>query len=160
MKNLIILIGNIGSGKSTYAKKYQKKNYVIIARDQLRYGIGNGKYIFNLDYEPIIWRTELDMFKRFASLGVDILVDEVGITKSMRNIYIKYALPCGYKITAIEMPRFCMGDAVSRRMVNPHGQDDYKLWCQVWTKFEGLYEEPSKEEGFDRIIKLDKKDVS
>ena len=63
MKNLIILVGNIGSGKSTYAKKYQKKGYIVIARDQLRYAIGGGEYIFNTKYEPLIWKTEYYLFK-------------------------------------------------------------------------------------------------
>ena len=160
MKNLIILIGNIGSGKSTYADKYQKKGYIVIARDRLRYAIGNGKYIFNYDYEPIIWKTELYMFRKFVELGANILIDEVGMSKLMRRRYIPYAKRNGYKITAIEMPRFCMGEAVNRRMINPHGQPDYKLWCQVWTKFEGMYEEPSYEENIDKIIKIKKQEVS
>lgn len=159
-KNLIILIGNIGSGKSTYAKRYQKLGYIVIARDQLRYAIGGGNYIFNKFYEPIIWRTELDFYKRFIDIRRNIIVDEVGINKKMRKRYIRYAKKRGYKITAIEMPKFCMGEAVNRRMINPHGQYDYKLWCQVWANFDGLYEEPSRKEGFGRIIKVNKKDVS
>jgi len=160
MKELIILMGNIGSGKSTYAKKYQKQGYVVIARDQLRYAIGNGNYIFNLDYEPIIWKTEFYIFKRFVNLGVNILIDGVGMSKSMRRRYIPYAKEKGYKITVIEMPRFCMEEAVSRRMKNPHGQPDHKLWEQVWTKFNNIYEIPLKKEGIDEIIKVKKNEVS
>jgi len=159
-KELIILIGNIGTGKSIYAKRYQKLGYIVIARDQLRYAIGGGNYIFNRFYEPIIWRTELYLYKKFIDTKVNIIVDEVGINKAMRQRYISYAKKRGYKITAIEMPRFCMGEAVARRMINPHGQPDYKLWCQVWTKFEAQYEEPSKEEGFKEIIKIKKEEVS
>lgn len=154
-KQLVILIGNIGTGKSTYCEKYQKKGYVIIARDQFRYGIGGGKYIFNRDYESIIWETEHYMFRKFLDLGVNILIDEVGISKSMRNRYIPFAKEKGYEIIAIEMPHLCMGEAVSRRMINPHGQPDEKLWGQVWTKFEALYQPPTKEEGFDKVIKLE-----
>jgi predicted kinase len=156
---LIILIGNIGSGKSTYCKKYQEQGCVIIARDQLRYGIGNGKYVFNYDYEPIIWDVEHHMFRRFLDLGVDIVIDEVGISKKMRERYIPYAKALGYKIIALELPRFSMEEAVARRMTNPHGQDDANLWKQVWTKFDNQYEAPTKEEGFDEIIRLEKETV-
>ncbi len=159
-KNLIILIGNIGSGKSTYISKYQKKGYVTIVRDQLRYAIGGGQYIFNYDYEPIVWKTELYMFKKFIDLGTAVIIDEVGVTKQMRKRYIPYAKKNGYKIIAIEMPRFGMNEAVTRRMTNPHGQPDWNLWNQVWTKFERMYEEPNKREGFDKIIKVKKNEVT
>lgn len=160
MKNLIILVGNIGSGKSTYAKKYQKAGYIVIARDQLRYAIGGGNYVFNKFYEPIIWRTELYLYKKFINTHVNVIVDEVGLTKEMRKRYIPYAKRNGYKITVIEMPRFCMGESVNRRMMSPHGQPDAKLWNQVWTKFEGMYEEPSLKEGFDKIKKVGKNEIS
>lgn len=158
-KHLIILIGNIGSGKSTYCKKYQEQGYIVIARDQLRYGIGNGKYVFNYKYEPVIWSTELYMFRKFIELEENIVVDEVGMSKNMRQRYIPYAKENGYTITALELPRLSMGESVTRRMINPHGQPNVELWKQVWTKFEAIYEPPTKEEGFDKIIKLEKKDV-
>ncbi len=157
MAKLKILIGNIGSGKTTLVKKYQKEGYVVISRDSLRYGIGNGKYIFNYDYEPIIWNTEEYMFRKFIDLGVNIVIDEVGLTKAMRRRYIGYCLNCsslGYKITAIVLPRLSMKESVDRRMQDPHGQYDRKLWEGVWTKFNKIYEKPSKNEGLDEVIFL------
>lgn len=154
MKKLIIMVGNIGSGKSTLTKKYQKEGYVIIARDQLRYAIGGGDYVFNLDYEPIIWNTELYMVDNFIDLEANILVDEVGITKAMRARYITPAKDKGYKITVIVMPILSKKESVNRRLQNPHGQYDRKLWNGIWEKFNKLYELPSKEEGIDEIIHL------
>ena len=153
-RELIVLIGNIGEGKTTIAQDYVKGGYVAIARDTLRYGIGDGQYIFNPEYEPIIWATELYMFKRFLELGCNILVDEVGITKSMRARYISKAKKKGYKIIVIEMPRLTMNEAVDRRMQNPHNQPERKLWEQIWTRFDAVYEEPTKDEGIDIIIRL------
>lgn len=153
-KELIILIGNIGSGKTTITRQYVQNGYVVIARDMLRYSIGNGKYIFDPKYESIIWETELFMYSSFLDLGVNIIVDEVGVTFSMRARYINEAKEQGYKITAIEMPRLSMEEAVNRRMNNPHSQPDRKLWEQVWSKFDAMYKEPIKDEGFDQIIRL------
>ena len=42
LKRKILIMGLPGTGKTTLVKKYQKEGYVVIARDQLRYGIGNG----------------------------------------------------------------------------------------------------------------------
>ncbi len=66
---IIILVGNIGSGKTTLAKKYAKKGYVIIARDDLRYNIGAGQYVFDRKLEKAIWQTEIDMVYNFLQLG-------------------------------------------------------------------------------------------
>ncbi len=154
-KELIILVGNIGSGKSTLVKEYVEQGYVVIARDSFRYGIGAGKYIFNLKYEPVIWATELTLFKGLAVIGAEkIIIDEVGISKAMRARYINHALACGYKITAIIMPILSKKESVDRRLQDPHGQPDRTIWEGVWEKFNKLYESPTKEEGFDTIINL------
>ena len=81
-KEVVILVGNIGTGKTTIAKKYIKYGYIAIARDYLRYSIGLGQYIFNINYESIIWKTETYMYKKFVDLGVNIIVDEVGMNKN------------------------------------------------------------------------------
>ena len=151
IKEVVILVGNIGSGKSYYTKKYQKKGYVVISRDQLRYAIGNGNYVWNIDYEPTIWSSELYMYRRFIELGINIIVDEVGVTKTLRQRYIKYAKEYSYKVKAIVMPRLSMLKAVRRRIKDPHGQFDAEIWKQLWFKFDVVYEKPTKKEGFDSI---------
>lgn len=159
MRNLILLVGNIGSGKSTKVKEFQRKGYIVIARDSLRYCIGAGTYIFNYDYEDIIWNVEAYMFEKFVDKGTDIIVDEVGLTKEMRARYITYAKNKGYKIIAIVFPKLSMREAVDRRLQNPHGQPKREMWEQVWSNFDSIYEEPSKREGIDNIIKLEREDI-
>ena len=153
MKELIILVSNIGGGKSTLAKKYQEKGYVIIARDQLRYAIGGGTYIFNPKYEPIIFETELCMLESFMELGVNIVIDEVGVSRAMRMRYIIPAKDYGYTVKCHVLPQLLRKTAVDRRMKNPHGQYDRNLWEQVWDRFQSKYEEPSLDEGLDEIIR-------
>lgn len=123
-KELIILVGNIGSGKSTLAKNYVCQDYVAIARDYLRYAIGEGKYIFNPKYEPIIYRAEQYMFKQFIDLGVNIVVDEVGVCRKFRKSYIPYAKENDYRIVAVVLPKYTQEEAVNHRMIDPHGQND------------------------------------
>lgn len=153
-KELIILVGNIGCGKTTLSHKYVKAGYVAIARDYLRYAIGVGDYVFNADYESIIWKTEQYMFKHFLKLGVNIIVDEVGISKKLRKGYIKLGKEYNYNITCVILPLLDMKKAVDRRMNNPHGQENRKLWEGVYNKFSKMYKEPTIKEGFNSIIKL------
>lgn len=153
---IIIMCGNIGSGKTTLSKEYVKKGYVVIAKDRLRYDIGAGQYIFNPKLESAIWQTEMDMLMNFMLQKVNIFVDEIGVSKEMRARYLKVikANHPKYKITCIEMPRLSMKECVDRRMKDPHGQPDRNLWETVWKKFNEQYEKPLKKEGFDKIIRL------
>jgi predicted kinase len=154
MKHIIILVGNIGSGKSTTAKKYVDEGYIVIARDALRYMIGAGNYIFNLEVETAIWNSELKILKEFMKLGVNIIVDEIGITKTERARYLPLIKKYKYKSTVLIMPKLSKKESVNRRMINPHGQPNRKLWEEVWKKFNIKYEEPSLAEGFNEIVKL------
>ena len=153
-KSIVVLIGNIGCGKSTIARDYINDGYVAIARDYLRYAIGCGSYIFNRDYEHIIWKTEQYMLRKFLEEEVDIVVDEVGVSKKLRKGYIKLGKEFGYSVEAIVLPRLSMKEAVDRRMKDPHGQFDRELWESVWTRFDKMYKDPTKEEGFNSIIRL------
>ena len=159
MKEFIIMIGNIGTGKSTYIKKLIKKRYVVISRDKLRYMIGNGKYIFNLKLEPAIWKAELKIIEEFMKLRVNIIVDEVGVSESQRRRYFPLTKKYGYKNIAIIMPKLSMKECVDRRMNNPHQQYDRKLWETIWIKFNNLYTRPSKKEGFNKIIQIKRNQI-
>jgi predicted kinase len=155
---IILLVGNIGSGKSTLIRKIINKEFshVVISRDDLRYMIGAGKYRFDLNLEPAIWNSELKIIESFMDFGdtaPNLIIDEVGINKKMRKRYIDLAKKRGYTITVIEMPRYSKRKCVNRRMKDPHGQFDRKLWESVWEKFNKLYEKPSKKEGINKIIR-------
>ena len=151
-KEVIVLVGNIGSGKSTLTKRYQKLGYIVISRDQLRYAIGGGKYVFNTAFEKSIHATELYMYEKFLNLGKNIIIDETNMHNTSRKMYASLAKGYGYETSVIVLPKLTMKESVDRRMKDPHDQIDRKLWEKVWEKFDLMYEEPTKEEGFDNII--------
>ena len=152
---IILLVGNIGSGKSTLVNKLLKKgyNHIVISRDSLRYMIGGGNYRFDPKLESMIHDMELKIIETCMKNKVNIIVDEVGINKQMRERYIPCAIKNGYTITVIELPYFSKRTSVNRRMKNPHGQFDRKIWNSVWERFNNLYERPSKKEGINKIIR-------
>ncbi len=77
-----------------------------------------------------------------------------GCQKEIRRRYIDIAKIYEYTITVIEMPQYSKKKCVNRRMKNPHGQPNRKLWESVWNKFNNLYEKPTKKEGIDKIIEV------
>lgn len=157
-KLMVILVGNIGSGKSTLTKKLIKRGFVVVARDSFRYSLGAGEYLYDQQTEPVIWATEGYMIRALCMGGIKLVVDEVGITKHMRSRYLDIAKSTGYKVVIIELPRMSRNKCVARRMHNPHGQADQKLWEAVWDKFNAKYEAPTQDEG--KIIHLSEEDVN
>jgi predicted kinase len=153
-KVIVVLVGNIGSGKTTLTKVAVDMGWIAIARDGLRYAIGSGKYIFNPDYEPIIHEANVTFFRRFTDLGVNIVMDETNITRGNRKAYIHHGHEQGYKVVAVEFHRWPKDVAIARRLSNNHGENDRAIWTMVWERNNQHYQAPTKEEGFDEVIQL------
>jgi predicted kinase len=162
---IIVVVGNIGSGKSTYIRKLHTafKNdtppYIVIARDTIRYMMGGGNYVFNPTLEEVVWQSEMYMIRRFLQKGCNIIVDEVGISRDMRKKYIQLAKEFNYDIEAHVFPRLTMQESVDRRMNNPHECPDRELWEGVWKKFDNRYQEPTVEEGFAFIRYMTREEI-
>lgn len=151
---MIILVGNIGSGKSTICKNLVKQGYLIISQDDLRYSIGAGTYIFNLEYEQAIKNTALELTRSFMQKQINIVIDETNMSKIIRAKYLNLARIYGYTSKCILMPILSQKQSVTRRLKNNHGKNSKKIWDMVWTVFDTMYEEPRKHEGFKEIVKL------
>jgi len=153
-REFVVMIGNIGSGKSTLIPFLVKEGYVVVSRDSLRYMLGAGKYTFDSMLEPCVFQSEKKILRSLMTTGVNIVVDEVGMSRWMRAYYLKLCKRRRYKATAIVMKQLDMETCVDRRMQDPHGQHNRKLWEGVWTHFDKVYQEPSFSEGFKRIVRL------
>ena len=152
MSNLIMMVGNIGSGKSTLVKKLVKQGYLVVSRDALRLMVGGGEYRFDYDLEPEIYRIEKYALELLTSFNYDIIIDETNMRRFIRKVYLDIAKCQDYTTTAIIMPRLSKAESIKRRMKNNHGKTTISIWREVWDKFNQVYEKPTLEEGFNRVI--------
>lgn len=155
-KDVIILVGNIGAGKTTIAKELCKFGCVAASADGIRYAIGAGDYRFDRNLESSVWEVEYFMFKELISKGHTVVVDDASnVSSYFREKYLNILLDHPiYKKIAVVMPKLNWVEAVNRRLSNDHGNNSFEVWKDVWEKFNDVYVEPTKEEGFDKIIKL------
>jgi len=134
---LVILIGNIGTGKSTFAKNISKGREVI---DYDNLGEKHGQN-FNV-YNEIL---------KLLKKGKTVIVDGVNIEKRKRKDLIYFARINNAKSVAID---FGKGNEKSlhNRISQPRN-----IPIEVWKREHyhniKIYEKPCKSEGFDRVIR-------
>lgn len=152
-----ILIGNIGSGKSTYIKKFP--GAYIVSRDNIRYMLGNGKYLYDEKFEDLVKYISYDIFDKYQDTCLDhIIIDETNMDMDSRYYYISKNQTClpryRYEIEAVVFKDYGEDEHVRRRLQSNHGDTDEMTWRQVYRDLKESYEHPTEEEGFD-IIKYE-----
>lgn len=131
-KELMILVGPIGSGKTTFAKTLRNDTSVRISQDEM----GRKAY--------------LDHFKEAIKDGVPrVIIDRMGFSKDQRNRFIEPARKEGYVITIFEMdycPLVCIKRVVDRKNHPTVPDNDIQLAKKIILQYMENYEAPEPEE--------------
>lgn len=167
---LIITVGNIASGKTTWIKKFlaaksveELKNWIVLSKDALRKMLGVGKYLFDEKLEPIIHSCFIIMIQTFMmkDMDINIICDETNMDKETRKNLLELANNYGYEAIAVVIPKISRECAVERRC----GLNDFawgfsaSIWRDVWERKQSKFEMPTKKEGFSEIWKVDSEDI-
>lgn len=149
---LIILTGNIGCGKSTFAKKIANysKNFIIVNDDAITTMI-DGCYT-RYDERKRYFYKEIEHFCVDVGLrrGYNVIIDMPNVKRDSRCRFIPQGKQYAAQIISIN---FGPGNIVDllRRIDNDRG---CKNWEEVFKRKESQYIEPLLEEGFDLLIKI------
>lgn len=77
MANLVILVGNIASGKSSLGKRFNKEaGYIIVSGDGLRYLFSGGDYVYSDKLQSFILETEFKLVNGLLKEGFDVIIDD------------------------------------------------------------------------------------
>lgn len=139
-KELILLVGPIGAGKTTFSKTLENETSMRISQDEM----GRKAY--------------LDIFKQSVKEGVPrIIVDRMNFNKEQRERFIKPAKEAGYVITIFDFDwdwDICFNRVINRTSHPTVPHNDPKLTEQILTMYRGMYEKPTTEE-FDNYNKVE-----
>ena len=158
----IIMVGNIGAGKSTLVKEFVELGYRVISKDAIRYMLGGGKYIFDLELERAVDEITKNAVIDLTYRGYNVVIDETNMDSLERGDYLHYIHENKnqtYEKTAIVFPRLSKEESVKRRLQSNHGDTPKEVWEGVWEIKNKAYQVPTKEEGFDTIKELEISDV-
>ena len=143
MKKLILLVGPMGSGKSSFATQklhavspHVKQGLVRISQDDL----GKKRY--------------LDEFNKVLSTGRDIVVDRINHTKEQREKFLKPAKDNGYKTSIywINVPKAICLERIKNRKNHPTIDSESPHEAILGMYFRD-FEEPKVEE-CDELVKV------
>ena len=138
-KELIILIGPVGVGKTTFSKTLQNDTSIRISQDEM----GRKKY--------------LQYFNDAIKNGIPrIIIDRMNFNKNQRNKFIKPARKFGYIITMFDFDwrwDICLQRVINRKNHPTIPPEDPILVKKILQMYTTMYEKPSIDE-FDNYNKV------
>jgi predicted kinase len=158
MLKFYIMIGNVGSGKTTWIKDFilnhSRENWAVVSKDAFRRMLGGGIYVFDPQLEPLIDFWAKQAIQRLLLSGFNVICDETNMDKETRAPYLDLIEidPMGISVYAVVAPRISKEEALKRKS-DPSVSYGHSLeeWAEVWERKAGKYEPPTSEEGFDGI---------
>jgi predicted kinase len=160
MQKLYIMVGNVGSGKSTWIKEFVQRpsefveNWRVVSKDAFRWMLGGGIYLFDSRIEALIHSWAITVVEELLTTGSNVIYDETNMDKETREPFIDLVEidPVGIDVYAVVAPRISKGEALKRK-AKPSVSYGYSQeeWAEVWERKEGKYEPPVLEEGLSGV---------
>ncbi|MFW6273045.1 MAG: AAA family ATPase [bacterium] len=148
-----IMVGNIGQGKSTLVRKLinMNPNTVVINKDSLLESICGCYGRYDSNKIRFYDKAERVVMESALESKYNVIVDRLNINKEQRSDFVKIAQKYGAKLVAFD---FGAGseEGLERRKKKNRGVPE-KTWEEVFKVTKENYEAPTKEEGFNEILK-------
>lgn len=140
MKELILLVGPIGVGKSTYSLNYAHTHFRISQDDLGKAG-------------------HMEWFQKYLDRGENIIVDRMNFSAKQRARYIVPAKEKGYRIRVVELynpdNEQILRRVTSRKNHPTIGEDDWVVARAVLTFFHLNYQPVDLvKEGVDTYVRV------
>jgi len=156
---IVLMCGNIGSGKSLLTNKFIQNGFFPISRDSIIELSFGGKYeYYDINHGSLIESIRLNIIKDCIKHNRNFIIDETLTTKSERNNIINIIkdniITNDYYITLYDF-----GPGVeSRNLINRikhHKNIPISTWKRIFVGFQKQYKKPELIENIDRIIEID-----
>ena len=150
MNNTIyITVGLPGSGKSTYAKNFIKgQDIEYLSSDELRAVYGKGED--DQSVTPLVFGHIKRKVDEFLRDGKNVMVDATSVNRRERSDYISAAKRYGANVVALVFKMDRAGLIARNQKRGQEGGRVVPDW--VIDKMLAKYEEPSTDEGINKII--------
>ena len=158
MSKIILLVGQIGSGKSTYIKENIKSNTVIVNDDSIVASIHGGyNNLYDPKLKPLYKNIENEIIHFAKVLNLNVIIDRPNTTKNTRSRYISIARSLDMKIECVVFPLYDYKTHAERRFKSDSRDRSKEEWESIARTKQENYEKPHPIEQFNQITYLGKK---
>lgn len=155
MLKIELLVGEIASGKSTYAKKRAREGAVIVNDDAVVTAVHGGDYtLYNDSFRCIYKNVGLTIIGTAMALGKDVIIDKTNLTVVQRKKYIGLAESYNAESWAIVFPSEDYKIHAQRRYDADSRGVSLEQWVRVARGHAEKYQEPCTNEGFAGIVNI------
>lgn len=149
---MIILVGNIGLGKSTLAKKFAERGDIIISFDSMITSINGGSYSLYNELRRGFYR---ELRNRVISCavnrGYNVVIDDANMTVHARKLLIRMAKKANMFVMCYD---FGEGTQLGLKRRMKHNKGYAGSWVKVYKKLKRSYVKPTINEGFDDLLEV------
>jgi predicted kinase len=131
---VVLTVGLIASGKSTWAKQFVKDNpdYVRLSRDDFRFMIDN--YAYTEATEKLVTTFMDNCISELVKQKKNIIIDEQHLNEKRRNERINYFKSKGYEVEIREFP-ITLSEAIKRDKERPFSIGESVI-KKTWRSYE------------------------
>lgn len=152
MAEVIMTVGNIGTGKSTLVRKLVQSGHAIVNMDAVQASISGGIYgAYDSAKKDVYRETEETMIVSALRAGVSVCIDRTNMDRKRRQRFINLSKEHTDTVKCID---FGPGEEkhLNRRLADARGVPR-ATWQSVFNSMRQAYEKPDISEGFTEIIK-------
>jgi predicted kinase len=148
-----VLVGMIGSGKSTFARKRAEAGALVVCHDSLTKML-HAEYRYEEDLRDLYRQMEEALVRLALASGKDVVIDRTHLTRESRARWVGFARSVGVKVYAVKFPIEVPRAHALRRSRHDGRGRSLEQWVKVAEHhFAQAEAEPlSKSEGFDEVI--------
>jgi len=92
-KQLVVIMGLAGSGKSSYVDKYFKNSHQIVCADNIRKALG---HVFDIKIEPLVHAMNETLCRAHMERSCNIVIDETNTTNGSLMKWVRLANEYNY----------------------------------------------------------------
>jgi predicted kinase len=153
-----VLVGMVGSGKSTYTSKRARGGAIILNDDSLVQSLHGGNYkLYDQKLKALYKSLTMAAACQAVAIGRDIVVDATNLTRKTRARWVGLAHMLDQQVICTTFKVETHEIHAKRRADHDGRGYNYDHWLEIIKSHFNNYDPPSNSEGFNSVIEVEQR---